>query len=57
MNSKDSRHLYPLVKNRIPFYNQDMNRAFRDLNTKQAFKEYEYVVILVDGKVINYKEL
>lgn len=41
----------------IPFYEIDSDRAFRDLETERAFKQYEYVVILTDGKVINYKEI
>ena len=36
---------------------QDNDRAFRDLDSEKPFQEYEYVVILTDGKVINYKEL
>lgn len=38
-------------------YDQDIDRAFRDINRENAFKEYQYVVILVDGRVINYKQL
>lgn len=41
----------------VPFYDQNSELAFRDLNNRRIFKQYEYVVILVDGKVINYKEL
>jgi len=41
----------------VPFYNENTERAFRDLENEAVFREYEYVVILVDGKVINYKEL
>ena len=36
---------------------EDNDRAFQELNTLRAFRKYEYVVILVDGRVINYKEL
>ncbi len=39
------------------FPDMDNDRAFKDLNSERIFKKYEYVVILVDGKVINYKEL
>lgn len=40
-----------------PFSDTDPERAFRDLNSQRMFKKFEYVVILVDGKVSNYKEL
>ncbi len=40
-----------------PFYNMDSERAFQALDSGEAFKQYEYVVILTEGKVINYKEL
>ena len=43
--------------NATPFYAQDSNMAFRDLEKRTAFKEYEYVVVLVDGKVVRYSEL
>ncbi len=41
----------------VPFYDQNSERVFRDLNDRSSFKQYEYVVILADGQVINYKEL
>ncbi len=40
-----------------PLYNEDTERAFSELNSGDAFKQYEYEVILVDNKVINYKEV
>ncbi len=40
-----------------PFYDTNTERAFRELTSERVFKQYEYVVILVDGKMINYKEL
>ncbi len=41
----------------VPFADQNSESAYRELNNENAFKQYEYVVILADGKVINYKEL
>lgn len=40
-----------------PMTEFDAERALSDLEKRQAFKEYSYEVILVDGKVINYKEI
>jgi len=41
----------------VPFSDQNSDKVYRDLDNEKAFKQYEYVVILSDGKVINYKEL
>ena len=43
--------------NTTPFYAENTEMAFRELEKGTAFKEYEYVVILADGKVVNYLEL
>lgn len=34
----------------------DMSREIREQQFKNSLKEYTYVVTLVDGKVLNYKE-
>ena len=41
----------------VPFSGQNSEMAYRDLDNDKAFRQYEYVVILSDGKVINYKEI
>ena len=35
----------------------DASRAMQDLDVGRNFKEYTYEVMLIDGKVLNYKEL
>ncbi len=35
----------------------DASRELKEMAMKRSLQEYRYVVILVDGKVLNYKEL
>ena len=39
------------------FQAYDANRELRELQIQSRFKEYKYVVKMVDGKVQTYKEL
>lgn len=41
----------------VPFYGDNPDLAFEDLENGRRFRQYEYVVILVNGKVAGYKEL
>ncbi|MBN2164553.1 MAG: outer membrane protein assembly factor BamE [Pontiellaceae bacterium] len=41
----------PTSAGAVPFYDEDSERVFKDLNNRRIFEDEEYVVVLDDNKV------